>query len=41
MPWFLDLLMQGNLAKGWIAQDGGASETWKVCDCIEEDDQIS
>jgi len=27
--------MQGSLAKGWTAQDGGASGTWKVSDCME------
>ena len=40
MPWFLDLLMQGNLSEGWTAQDGSASRTWKVCDCMEGGDQF-
>jgi len=35
MPWFLYLPMLGNLAKGWIAQDGGTSGTWKVSDYSE------
>ena len=33
MPWSLNLLMRGSLAKGWTARDGGASGTWKVSDC--------
>ena len=35
MPWFLYLSMRGNFSKRWTAEDGGASETWKVCDCME------
>ena len=35
MPWFLYLTMQGSLAKGWNARDGGASGTWKVSNCME------
>jgi len=41
MPWFLYLLMQGSLSKGWRAQDGGASGTLKACDCTEGRDQIA
>lgn len=35
MPWFLYLPIQGSLAKGWTACDGGASRTWKASDCME------
>ena len=41
MPWFLDLPMRGNLAEGWNAQDRGANETWKVCDCMEGGEWIA
>jgi len=35
MPYFLYLLMQGSLSKGWTTRDGGANWTWKVSDCME------
>jgi len=41
MPWFWYLPMRGGLAKGWTSQDGGASGTWKVSDCMEGGDRIS
>jgi len=41
MPWFLYLLMQGSLAKGWIAQDSGANRTWNVFDYMEGGDWIA
>ena len=41
MPSFLDLLMRGNLAKGWIARERGCQGTWKVSDDTKRDDQIT
>ena len=41
MPWYFYLPMQGSLAKEWTSRDGGANETWKVCDCTEGGDWIS
>ena len=35
MPWFLYLPMHGILSKGWTAEDGGASGTWKVSRCTK------
>jgi len=35
MPWSFNLPMRGSLAKGWITQDRGCRETWKVSDYME------
>jgi len=35
MPWYLNIMIRGSLAKGWTARDGGANRIWKVSDCTE------
>jgi len=37
----VDLLMRGSLSKGWITQDSGFQETWKVSDYMEGGDRVS
>jgi len=41
MPWFLELPLRGNLAKGWISWERGWQGTWKVSDYTEGGDRIA